>query len=155
MIKDSLVWRFWNKFTRPKVGCWEWFAAKDHFGYGQIGRYGRRNLIRAHRLSWLLFNGPIPDSLCVLHRCDNPSCVNPNHLFLGTKKDNAIDKAKKGRSYSPRGETNGRAILNEKKVKSIRKFHKNGILCKDLSLMFNTPVSTIYKVVYRVTWKHI
>lgn len=155
MIKDSLVWRFWIKFDRPKEGCWEWKASRTTFGYGLIGRFGRGNLIQAHRLAWLLFNGPIPDGLCVLHKCDNPPCVRPGHLFLGTKKDNSIDRNKKGRNSCRKGENNGRSKLTVDKVKQIRKLRRQGLELQQLSKMFATPISTIIKVVYKQTWTHI
>jgi len=99
--KKSLVDRFWSKFKRPKGKCWNWLASLDTSGYGLIREsHGSRNCStthKAHRLSWMLFNGPIPDGLYVLHKCDNPKCVNPGHLFLGTALDNAQDRDKKGR----------------------------------------------------------
>ncbi len=102
MKRGSLVDRFWSKFDRPEHGCWEWRAALHEHGYGIMGKGPRSaGLIRAHRVSWLLFNGPIPDDLEVLHHCDNPKCVRPDHLFLGTQKDNIHDCISKGRNYPP------------------------------------------------------
>jgi hypothetical protein len=75
-------------------GCWEWVAAKDRDGYGQFKGNGH---VRAHRFSYDEFVGPIPEGLQVLHRCDNPSCVNPEHLWVGTNADNMADKCEKGR----------------------------------------------------------
>lgn len=76
--------------------CWEWKGTTDPKGYGRFARNGR-NLL-AHRASWEVVNGPIPEGLCALHKCDNPACCNPNHLFIGTKRDNALDRTRKGRT---------------------------------------------------------
>ena len=87
--------RFWDKVV---VGddCWEWTGCRSRFGYGMITTT-RGHSERAHRLSWLIHFCLIPPGVCVLHHCDNPPCVNPDHLFLGTRKDNARDMAEKGR----------------------------------------------------------
>lgn len=96
--------RFWSKVDRSKgdSACWIWLACKYDTGYGQMSVDGV--LWRAHRLSWVLTHGPIPDGVCVLHRCDNRPCVNPSHLFLGSRADNSADMIAKGRSKSPLGE---------------------------------------------------
>ncbi len=89
--------RIWWHIRKSKA-CWEWTGARDIHGYGRIGNdYPKKNLLLAHRAIWIITNGEIPKNLCVLHRCDNPPCVNPKHLFLGTKKDNSQDMVKKGR----------------------------------------------------------
>ena len=83
-------------------GCWEWQACTRPDGYGHY-RYKYKNWL-AHRFSWTLTNGEILEELCVLHKCDNRKCVNPNHLFLGTYKDNAVDRENKGRGVYPQGQ---------------------------------------------------
>lgn len=90
--------RFWAKVEKGP-DCWEWKAFRNK-GYGKFTYNGRMYL--AHRLSWILTNGPIPDGLGVLHSCDNPPCVNPDHLFLGTQLDNMRDASNKGRCANQR-----------------------------------------------------
>lgn len=93
---DPLPDRFW-RFVTPVDGCWLWRGNRNQAGYGQI-KVGRKGpSVSAHRLSYELHHGPIPAGLFVLHRCDNPPCVNPDHLFVGTAKDNSDDMIAKGR----------------------------------------------------------
>lgn len=104
---------FENKFMpEPNSGCWLWTASITPNGYGKIGIWaGGKKTFIAHRVSWTLYKGHIPKNICVLHKCDNRLCVNPNHLFLGNKKDNTRDMIKKGRSRLNRL---GRGVVNMK-----------------------------------------
>jgi hypothetical protein len=90
--------RFWAKVKKTD-GCWQWTGAATPDGYGFLARAinGERHPLRAHRFSWELHRGPVPEGLWVLHRCDNPRCVNPDHLFLGDRTANMRDCAAKGR----------------------------------------------------------
>lgn len=110
--------RFWEKVDKGEPDeCWEWVGTKNPKGYGHIEINGKE--VRAHRFSWEIHNGPIPEGLCVLHKCDNPGCVNPAHLFLGTYADNAQDMIAKGRDNKARGEASGNAKLTEQDVREI------------------------------------
>jgi hypothetical protein len=102
-IRSSLATRFWSKVAIGEPDeCWLWTAACTEHGYGRINLGERgKGVERAHRVSWILAKGQIPNGMCVCHKCDNPPCVNPDHLFLGTKADNVHDAMVKGRFVDP------------------------------------------------------
>ena len=138
-----------------KDGCWIWSRAKRGKGYGTTSLNGK--LIYAHRASWLIKNGLIPDGMVVCHRCDNPSCVNPEHLFLGTHRENILDAASKGLMTGNRtfGEEKPQAKLNEQQVIKIRQLYIDGTSRRHLAQIYKMSINTIDNIVNRRTWKHI
>jgi HNH endonuclease len=121
MNQEKLDLLFWAKVNRGELEeCWEWTAGKaGRMGYGKVKRHGKTTL--AHRVSWEIANGQIPDGLQVCHHCDNPPCVNPSHLFLGTQKENLEDRDRKGRAVWSPGERNGTSKLTEDHVREVRR----------------------------------
>jgi hypothetical protein len=140
-------------------GCWIWTGSRSSTGtdggYGEL-RYNNK-LYHVHRLSWSIHNKQeIPSNMEVCHECDMPPCFNPDHLFLGTHKDNMQDMARKGRSGILRGTDSLSAKLNEEKVLEIRRIHSEGSLgYRKLATMFGVDRSTIRSIVIREKWTHI
>lgn len=130
--------------------CWEWVGAKCKQGYGQFSLKGRTQ--KAHRVSYGLWCHQLPPSSQVLHRCDNPSCVNPGHLFLGTNDDNVADKMEKGRHACPRGQGHALAKLTEPNVLAIRQSEESG---QATAARFGVSTTTISQIRTRKVWKHI
>lgn len=157
--KIPLENRFWNKVDKTSVDrCWAWKGATNKGGYGRVtvpATLGKYISLTAHRVSWEIHNGSIPQGLCVLHRCDNPPCVNPEHLFVGTRKDNAIDMFKKGRRYTPRGECLSK--LTEIQVKEIRQRFSGAErpAKRALAREYGVDHSTIRSLLRGDTWKHL
>jgi len=149
--------RFWPKVQRGgSTECWLWTVYRSRQGYGIFGLPGREGgHALAHRVAWELVNGPIPDGFHVLHHCDNPPCVNPAHLFLGTDADNSHDKVVKGRASHLRGEDSGMAKLTEQDVREIRRLSALGYEQRPLGRMFGVCKSAIGYIVRRETWKHV
>lgn len=121
MYSSEFTERFWRQVVKGEA-CWLWSGNKDACGYGVI-KYHQKAL-KAHRVAYELTTGQHPGKLCVLHSCDNPGCVNPKHLTLGTPGDNARDRSRKGRSGNIRGEKNGRAKLTAVQVQEIRRLYR-------------------------------
>lgn len=145
--------RFWDKASigKPK-DCWIWRGAKFGNGYGAIQVDGTPEL--AHRVAWLLTRGEIPEGLCVLHECDNPICINPEHLFLGTQLDNIADRTNKGRSAS--GSRNGNAKLSDADVQLIHTLYKpRDFSQRKLARIFGVNQSTIRRILVGETWRHL
>ncbi len=146
------IQRFWSKVDKAEGdSCWEWLACKLNNGYGGFRLNGK--LVRAHRLAWSLhYRRKIPESMWVLHYCDNPGCVNPRHLFLGTHLDNVRDAVEKGRMNQ--GEDNGRSKLTEPQailIKEIYPAATQSLLAK----MYGVDRSQISKIVNGERWSHL
>lgn len=147
--------RFYKWFTIKDSGCWEWHGTLSKQGsYGTITISRQRKGIKAHRLSYKMFKGEIPEGMCVCHKCDNTKCVNPDHLFLGTYADNNKDRHAKGRTKIMRGSRHGCSKLTEKDVLYIRKHYKRG-LSKKLANKFGVCKENITAIARRRIWKHI
>lgn len=152
--RTPLMERF-TALVSKSDGCWDWGGSKNkNTGYGKVLRGGSGNgSVLAHRASWELHNGPIPDGMCVCHRCDNRSCVNPDHLFLGTHADNSADMVAKGRST--RGERGGHRSLTEDDVFSIIDEYKDGVSRAAIAKKHGVAKSTIYHIMERRIWAHL
>jgi hypothetical protein len=142
--------RFWSKVNKTEGGCWEWTAAKDGSGYG-LFRWQRR-MVRVHRVSFELVHGPIPEDLHVCHRCDNRGCVNPDHLFLGTHRDNMTDMSQKGRARTPLGEDNLQAKLTRVTVREVRQAEGSQ---RQIAKRFGISQSQVSRIRGRRFWQHI
>jgi hypothetical protein len=151
------IQRFWAKIDkRGPDECWPWLAGKNR-GYGCLRLPRRGPQVAAHRVSWELHNGPIPGGegyhgVCVLHRCDNPACVNPKHLFLGTAKNNSDDMIAKGRKAKPRGEINGQAKLTETLVRAIK---RSPLGPKDAAARFGISKAHVWQLRTGRRWSHV
>lgn len=153
MVSDEDKERFKQFCSLDKeTGCIEWTGA-IRTGYGLFRLNGKTQT--AHRISWLIYRGPINGQL-VLHKCDNKKCVNPDHLFLGTQKDNVDDMVKKKRNVVLKGELNPNAKLNTKKVKQIRElYHSTKTSFVKLAKQFEVSPKLIELVVKKEAWKDV
>jgi hypothetical protein len=129
-------------------GCWLWTGSINKSGYGMIGRnLGHApKVVQVHRLSWEMHRGPIPEGVCVLHRCDVRHCVNPDHLFLGTIQDNNRDRDQKGRHKPFKGETHPMAKLTALQVVEIKKLLAAGVRCTVIGRCFGVTRMTIQAI---------
>lgn len=153
-IRASLWDRFHDKFIpEPNSGCWLWLGGIHEFGYGVIG-LGRRHegTRKAHRVAWELYRGSIPDGLAICHKCDVPSCVNPDHLFLGTLKDNSQDCARKGRNFIPdnRGE---RAKWAKLTLDAARDIKQRRMSSRKYAVIYGCSKSAVERIWEGRNWK--
>lgn len=179
-LRRTVAERFWSKVEKPtgEDGCWLWTAGLVN-GYGHFRLPSGQCL--AHRMSWELANGPVPEGLCVLHKCDNPRCVNPEHLFIGTRADNNRDRAAKGRSITgdnhwthyaperlprganhwrrlhpeqiPRGDLHPTRKVSAEDVREIRRLYAlGGISQRELGLRYGITRSAVGKITRNQNW---
>lgn len=135
-----------------ETGCWEWISNKIPQGYGMFWHRGKSR--RAHRISWEMKNGKIPKGILVLHKCDNPSCVNPDHLFLGNYKLNSLDMLQKKRHRAISGEKHYLAKLNILKVRKIREEYSTGNFTqRDLASKYKISQPSIGDIINNKTWR--
>jgi hypothetical protein len=158
MFDSDFEKRFHSRYTRGN-GCWLWSGACDQDGYGVI-KYKKRQY-RVHRVMYELCNGPIPNGKVVMHTCDVPGCVRPDHLKVGTNLENTRDMVSKGRKHltigskAQQGVLNGRARLTEEDVRKIRRRFAEGELQINLAPEFGITQGAVHKIIARRTWKHV
>lgn len=172
--KQPAIGRFQSKVDKtpgqgPQGECWEWAAYRNKFGYGQF--YDGQRLMQAHRFIWQHTHGPIPDGMLVCHKCDNPPCCNPDHLFLGTDLDNMHDMSAKGRHWlqqhpekashfqlpsTQKGEQHWKAKLTDDAVQEMRRlYYEERQTFAELARQFKIHRSTARRIIVRKLWKHV
>lgn len=151
--------RFWSKYALNATnGCWEWTSSLRN-GYGVLRI--KHKFYYAHRISWFLTYGNMPEGsgyhgTCVLHKCDNPKCINPTHLTLGSHLDNMRDMTAKSRLVSHKGESNGMAKLDETKVRQIRELKQTTkVSYLALSRQFQVDPALVRRICLRTSWVHV
>jgi len=162
MYPEAVQRRFWSKvdILENTSACWLWTGAKhSSLGYGciRVHRSGKGITKKAHRMAWELANSAeIPSGMLVCHRCDNPPCVNPSHLFLGTDADNSRDCIAKGRANRCKGEAHRSAKLNEDLVRKLRReYAETGLTTFKLGPKYGVSQVAANQAIRRKTWKHV
>ena len=151
--------RFWSKVDKSGE-CWLWRGARNKSGYGIFWNIAAKRRERAHRVAWELTNGPIPRGRNACHRCDNPPCVRPDHLFIGSHADNAKDMWGKGRArhFTGRpqgGELNYAHKLTDQGVREIRRLRAEGLLHREIAARLGVHQATVSCVLRGLTWTHV
>lgn len=149
---EERVKRFWAKVEKGP-GCWDWTGGEASCGYGRFE--GWPSSRRTHRIAYEIAFGPIPDGLCVCHHCDNPRCVRPDHLFLGTQADNVADMMKKGRHRAPTWKANSATRLDPQRVMEIRGRITAGQGLRSIARQLGVAYATVWEVAQGRTWTHV
>jgi hypothetical protein len=156
--RQSVRSRFVSKIRKSETGCHEWTAGKNRMGYGVFGVWenGRTTVKLAPRIAYSLFKGKIPEGMEVRHECDNPGCVNPDHLVLGTHQENMKDMIERRRAAF--GSSNGRTGKNHltpSRVRTLRKLHAAGWTLQRLADRFHVSTTTVFKAAKGLRWKDV
>jgi hypothetical protein len=158
--KEIIKQRLLDKRKITKSGCWEWQGTRSVYNYGII-KLGKKLGFKirnypVHRISMYIFKDfDVSSKLCCLHKCDNPPCFNPEHIFIGTKADNNADRDKKGRKITLRGEECPWAKITEKQAKQIIKLKKEGLTCIRLAKQFGIGPMQISRISTGKRWPHL
>lgn len=153
MTKENQIKRFWSKVNKTET-CWLWQGARFPKRW-RLLPYGRFCMGRAHRYSWEIHNGSIPEGMDVLHTCDTPFCVNPDHLFLGTHAENMKDKAIKGRCNAPVGDKCPARKLSSKDVTEIRTGKYAGLNQTAIAATLGVTQGAISRIVRGKQWRTV
>ena len=151
-LTNKQLRNFWSKIDkRGPDDCWPWLAGKSQQGYGRLHLHpvGKFNVTR---IMYYLATGKQPGPLCVCHKCDNPTCCNPAHFFLGTRADNVADMIAKGRDNKSKGVGNGKAKLTNAQVLEIRASRET---CRAIAVKYDINHGTVSRIRTRKCWKHI
>lgn len=150
----NTVENFWAGVDkRGDNECWEWNRKRSPKGYGELDYH--KKCWRAHRLAYALTYGEFDPKLYVCHRCDNPPCCNPKHLYLGTCRDNLIERNMKGRNVNQKGEAHSQAKYTEATVLKVRADYAKGVTLAKISELHNVKMRSVSDIVYRRRWLHI
>lgn len=155
---DKTIERFWSKVDkRGPDDCWPWKGATGQSGYGQLRRTSSRKLVCTHRMAIEIATDTNLDSLWALHKCDNPPCCNPKHLYAGTRSDNMRDVVERHRikPRDQRGEKGGRAKITNDDVRLIVKMIRDGLNNKEIAKVFGLTHSMISAIRLKKAWSHI
>jgi hypothetical protein len=157
-VKAKSVWTRFQKYIPQGLSadeCWPWQGSRHKTGYGQLSDKPNRTVLKAHRIAYEKAYGPIPEGRMICHRCDNPPCCNPAHLYAGTARDNARDSIARGRASPPplmRGEDCGMARLKEWQAREIKNSNEPGTV---LAQKFGVAATTICAIRKGVNWRHL
>ena len=155
VISSEAKIRFWEKVEKRPNGCWIWTSYVNKDGYGMLSYSGKTE--RSHRFVWMMEYGEIPAGMCICHKCDNPACVNPDHLFLGTQRQNIVDMCSKERQRgSGKGERHHMSKLTREQVLEIRELYESGqYTIRKLADVYPVGRSMVWYIVSGKNWIHV